>query len=74
MSLISEKLLEQARAKARAAKRNATATIGGKTYKLEFDARQWFYCVTDENGEWLMNINSKSAPEAKRFLANWLSN
>lgn len=74
MSLLSEKLYKQAEKKAAAAKRNATATINGRVYNLEFDEKQWHYSVTDDTGEWILNINSKSAAEAKRFLANWLSN
>jgi hypothetical protein len=74
MSVLSEKLYQQAAKKAAAAKKNATHIVDGKKYNLEFDARGWFYCVTDENGEWIVNINSKQATEAKRFLTYWLTN
>lgn len=74
MSLLSEKLYQQAAKKAASAKKNATHTVDGKKYNLEFDAHGWFYCVTDEFGEWVVNINSKQAAEAKRFLTYWLTN
>ena len=73
MSLISEKLLEQARAKAATAKKNGTHAVNGKKYFLEFCPRNWYYTVTDETGEWVVNINSKQLPEAKRFLTKWVS-
>jgi len=78
MSTLSEKLyskaLEQARKQAQAAKKSLVHTVNGKKYNLQFDSSQWFYEVTDSEGNWILNINSKKPVEAKKFLNYWLSN
>ena len=74
MTVISEKLLNQARAKAAGAAKTAVCKINGRRYTLAFNSTEWVYRVTDDAGEWVVNINSKSATAAKRFLADWLAN
>jgi hypothetical protein len=72
--ILSEKLLEQARKKALNAKKNTILKHNDEVYNLDFDSKHWFYSVTDSKGNWIVNLNTKSATEAKKWLLNWITN
>ena len=72
--LLSEKLLEQARKKAQLAKKSFKHTVNNEQYSLDFYSKGWFYCVTDSQGNWIVNLNTKKASEAKQWLTNWVNN
>jgi hypothetical protein len=61
---------EQARKMAEKAK-PGIVKIGGKTYTLVFNSREWVYQVY-EDGFFLLNFNTKTLTTAKRWLADYL--
>ena len=73
MSAINfDKALQRARGQAAKAK-DGTVVIAGEEYSLAFDRNQWFYKVTDSKGEFVVNLNERTLPKAKKYLAHWLS-
>lgn len=46
---------------------------GKDIYTFVFDHKEWTYAVY-QNGEWLMNINTKTVAGVKSFLKTWLEN
>ena len=54
--------------------KDGTLKIGNDVYKFTFNNNEWIYEVTDQNGNYVVNINEKNLTKAKTFLKNYLNN
>ena len=54
--------------------KDGTLKIGNDVYKFTFNNNEWIYEVTDQNGNYVVNINEKNLTKAKTFLKNYLHN
>lgn len=67
-----DKVLDQAREQVLKAK-PWTLEFDGNIYTAVFDLTHWHYKVY-EDGEFLMNLNVRTATKAKKWLKNYLEN
>ena len=67
-----EKILAQAKKLHENAK-DGSLKISGKLYEFKFDRYQGYYVVT-EDGEFLLNSNTRLLKTAKVWLKEWLQN
>lgn len=67
------KCLNQASKLADKAVDRSSVTIDGEVYTFTFSPSEWVYKVTDEEGNFIVNFNTKKITQAKKWLKDHLS-
>jgi hypothetical protein len=68
------KCLDQASKAADNAVKNGEVEIDGMTYTLVFKPLEWHYTVTDSDGNFIVNFNTKKITQAKKWLREYFAN
>jgi hypothetical protein len=68
------KALDQATKQAEKAIGEGSVSIDGITYTLKFKPLEWVYQVQDNEGNFIVNFNTKKITQAKSWLRDYLKN